>query len=964
MGALTVTSVSTFTSCKDYDSDISNLQGQIDKAALSSTVEELKSQVEANKTSADAAATSAEDAMKKAIAANDAVNGVVSSIGDIQGDLDELADAINTNADAAATLIDSLAKAGKTQDGKIADIETEIAKLQTANQAAAESAASALAKNKQLSEELETAIKQWGQSKDGYYTAKAIDNKLDSLADAIQQASDDSIDSLKTVVNGYKAGIETLYTAVTGVEVMTADSTFSTDLTFLTGTIAEDYTFGKAEKDNAGKEYSADPQKEYKKDAIINFPSQILVRVNPVNAKITKDMIKFIDSKGNDLNDLIEVTGVEAYDKLLTTTRATSATGLWVVSLQLKDGVKAADVEKKDGNNHILYAVAINNTAAQKETVADAATRYVASDWDLTVQAPATYQGYGSLLDVRVKAESDDTWTWLRNAKRNTRSGEEITTEGTGLVYAQNGEKILIDFSVERGLKKVDRYYVVLDESNAEVASNASEYNAWKSYDIKNTNKVFTVENGTKQGEFSVTIPASQKTGDEVQFRIFAVNYDGTLVEPNGRAFRVYVGAESKQVSVTANLTAVKADSMATGWVKLDGTLADGGDLLRSNGHVTMTTTDGKIIDVHYDLSKDGETVATDDIKYSECKYIRFYVNNKDQAVEWGDLFSTDHLTAGQTLQLWADDTEAEGILHDDVTRPIVNNITVKLTKQMPTVASTIADLKKWVWKDNQKKNGVYTAYVYNSTDNVWNPISYETVQGNAYKNMDQAINNLTAGWEIAVENALRVPGDDDKLYYTGVLKTYVEGTKYILNPSVYADANDNLLIDNKTQHKSYIQYNYGKISSKDVENDYIVKVEEYSTIFACPLHEDANTVAWKSSSRANATYNTATIINCSEITVTNAFDNKTFGGDLTSLLEKASYAHGARVVTVTITSKESKMSDYFTAEYADGKITLTPVSAATVPTDDVESTMTIKMSDIFGHTHTYTLPFTVKQPQ
>ena len=30
MGALTVASVSTFTSCKDYDDDISNLQQQID----------------------------------------------------------------------------------------------------------------------------------------------------------------------------------------------------------------------------------------------------------------------------------------------------------------------------------------------------------------------------------------------------------------------------------------------------------------------------------------------------------------------------------------------------------------------------------------------------------------------------------------------------------------------------------------------------------------------------------------------------------------------------------------------------------------------------------------------------------------------------------------------------------------------------------------------------------------------
>ena len=43
MGALTVASVSTMTSCKDYDDDISNLQGQID--ALSKTLSELQTKI-------------------------------------------------------------------------------------------------------------------------------------------------------------------------------------------------------------------------------------------------------------------------------------------------------------------------------------------------------------------------------------------------------------------------------------------------------------------------------------------------------------------------------------------------------------------------------------------------------------------------------------------------------------------------------------------------------------------------------------------------------------------------------------------------------------------------------------------------------------------------------------------------------------------------------------------------------
>ena len=97
------------------------------------------------------------------------------------------------------------------------------------------------------------------------------------------------------------------------------NSIFNNDchLLFQTGTIGKNYTFGAKEKDDKDAEHSADPKKSYVKGASINFPSQFLVRINPVNAKITPDMIKLIDSKGNDLNKLVKVVDVEKYDNLL-----------------------------------------------------------------------------------------------------------------------------------------------------------------------------------------------------------------------------------------------------------------------------------------------------------------------------------------------------------------------------------------------------------------------------------------------------------------------------------------------------------------------------------------------------------------------------------------------------------------------------------------------------------------------
>ena len=65
MGTLAMASTSTFTSCKDYDSDISSLQQQIDKLAstesLQSKVDELKNLITANSTSL----TAVQEAVKK-----------------------------------------------------------------------------------------------------------------------------------------------------------------------------------------------------------------------------------------------------------------------------------------------------------------------------------------------------------------------------------------------------------------------------------------------------------------------------------------------------------------------------------------------------------------------------------------------------------------------------------------------------------------------------------------------------------------------------------------------------------------------------------------------------------------------------------------------------------------------------------------------------------------------------------
>ena len=931
MGVLTLSSVSTFTSCKDYDDDINSLQEQVNKAALSSDVEALKTQVTNAATSAQNAATKAEEALTKA-GANATEIATVKALATKNGTA--VANAL-TDAANAATAASNAATAASN--------------AATAAAAAQDSANAALTKIAGLDKDL----KKLALNAQSHVTATQLKNSLDSLSQVINEATSDSIANLTKIVNGYKGGINALYTAVTEVSLVgsfteTVNGNITNtiidkncELTFKTGKIVADYTFGAKEKDGEkGDEHSADPKKSYVKDAPINFPSEFLVRINPVNAKITPDMIKLIDSKGNDLDKLVKVVDVEKYDNLLTTTRA-SETGLWTVKVQLQDGVKIKDDGLKADGNHILYAVAVNNTASQAETIADAASRYVVSTYDLTVQGTEPYEGANNLGDVLVKAESK-TWKPVSSLKHNNTNG---VTEGTDLVYAANGENVLVSFE---NLPAVDRFYVVRDDKYA-VESESSELNAWKSYEYQGLNKVVAVENGTGVGTLNVKIKG--QVGDEVQFRIFAVNYNGTLVEPYGRPFRVFVGAESTTTSVAGNLCATGKETMATNWLPISGSLKNGAALPST---VELTVNNVKITaNVEYAVDNEGHEYGNDNTK---VKFAKFSVNDPDD------------------LRKWADGATATGTIKDNANLT-VNTISVSLTKVMPTAESTKA-LMNYSWKDKQLNNdGVYTAYLY-PADDAWTTANVAT----GYKDMNQAINGLKDNFVISIANAYEKYENGKKYYKNALNVTGSTGSSWMVNVNNAKDDAGVALIDNETKHETTIAYNYGKISSVTPDKDYIVNVETVQTVFACPLNTAAQTYDWEQvpavyDDNGNVstpakdvnvlTYGSGETVTSNifdYLVAHNSFDNTKFGGKLSVRYNK--YVK----ITAKLISNGSKHEDYFTANEAtngvvtNGTITFLPNSSATNPTADVASTLVLTMTDAFGHENVYELPFTVKR--
>ena len=910
MGVLTLSSVSTFTSCKDYDDDINSLQEQVNKAALSSDVEALRTQVTNAATSAQNAAAKAEDALTKA-GANATDIAKVKELATKNGT--DVAKAL-TDAANAATAASNAATAASN--------------AATAAATAQDSANAALTKIAGLDKEL----KNLALNAQSHVTATQLKNSLDSLSEVINKATSDSIANLTKIVNGYKGGINALYTAVTEVSLIgsyndgvNGSSLFTDDchLMFKTGTIDANYTFGAKEKDDLEGEHSADPKKSYVKGASINFPSEFLVRINPVNAKITPDMIKLIDSKGNDLDKLVKVVDVEKFDKLLTS-RA-SETGLWSVKVQLQDGVKPENVEQKVEDGHILYAVAVNNTASQAETVADAASRYVVSTYDLTVNGTKDYEGATDLGNVKVKAESKD-WKTVSSIKPNGTNDP---------VYAANGENVLVSFE---NLSDVDRFYVVRDDKHAG-ESDASELNAWKSYEYQGLNQVVAVEHGTGVGTLNIKI--NGQVGDEVQFRIFAVNYDGTLVEQNGRPFRVYVGAQSTTTSVAGNLVAKGKNDMETDWLPISGNLKKEGTL---PDHVEVTVNNVKInASVEYAKDNEGHPAADN----SKIKFAKFSVAPED-------------------LTKWADGATATGTIKDNANLT-VNTISVSLTKVMPTAETTKA-LMKYSWKDNQLNNGVYTAYLY-PANNAWTTENVAT----GYKKMTQAINGLKENFVISIANA-DLKTENGKDYYKKALEVIADPWNVVVSNA--KDAAGVALIDNETKHETTIGYNYGQISSVNPTQDYIVNVETVQTIFACPLAETAQTYAWtkhvipatETTPAVSEDVNVLTygskktvidnIFDC--LKAHNSFDNTEFGGALSAEKVYGKYVK----IDAKLISNGSLLEDYYTASVTDGEITFAMKSSTTNPTADVASTLVLTMTDAFGHKNVYKLPFTVKRAE
>jgi hypothetical protein len=635
MVALVIASVSAFVSCKDYDDDINNLQKQIDAKAAIAQIESLQSQLASAQSAAQAAQADATKALADAAAAaktaGDAATAkaLEDAIAKVNAAAEkaatENAAAIKAAADAAAAAgTDAKAAADAAAEAKAAAekaytdaleaIKAEIAKIEIPKMPDLSGYAT---KSEILTEaQIKALIEKNAQAKGEYVTATSLATQLDELKKTIPGAVD--LTEINNAIASYDGAISALYSAVTSVELVQSfwgnnyGNNWAVDFLKVTekantwpaaGVADAQYTF------EAGKYYVED--------------QSVLVRVSPINATLTKENLKIINSQGVEFpTDVVSIKSVEPYTELLT--RTTSESGLWEITFALNREYVPADFDAAAGSKNgawqtgkmVLYAVAVNNTS-------DEDSRFAVSSYDLTFEtnegvhaelgtvpvdanaaSGATYiksiDGWKNLINVnnRFSLNGGKEYEWKQTKVNNVNGYYPQTTVTTNnvlelkaanvatfnedrrsknFVVAKIGEpiEIAIDYNFNAVTatpttvdKKIKGFYVTLDKDFAETISKPSELNAWNSYSYENvgyTHDDVYIPAKLQDGNYgTITInDMNNVQGDIIGFRIFAINLDGTLLDPDGKAFYVLVGDEASSTSKTGIIKVSKKDTNA-----------------------------------------------------------------------------------------------------------------------------------------------------------------------------------------------------------------------------------------------------------------------------------------------------------------------------------------------------------------------------------------------------------------
>ncbi|MGM9697300.1 MAG: hypothetical protein ACI3Y0_01470, partial [Prevotella sp.] len=807
---------------------------------------------DAAKKVADEAAAAAKGAASDADAAKKAAAAAQTAADNAQGAADAVAADLKKAVENAASQIQEAVKNLATKDEVTAAVKVVADKYD------------AQAKElKALSDRLDKVEAKLGLGEGGEdIDLTEIQDELEDIQDAFEAlvgVVSDMVTSVELVYSSWANG----YTAYNG----------ENDLDFEVVTEKERGPFGVV-KENNNDVQKTDKTYSFVKNDTKFYGDEVYVRVNPVDAELTKEDISLINSKGEELTGIVDVVDVQPYSTDDYLTRAANKrTGLWAIKFAPAAGQKVNDLKGywEKGGKKIVYAVAV------KSAISDsiASDRRVVSAYDVTMQTTnaksyvahvdGTNQNYADLISLKVggtdiksiknrygNATGDDVdatlvdyyWNGTPNVAVDGTEVDGDKRTSADYLVAQVGKDINIEFDKT---KKIKGFYVMLDYDYNEQTSTPSERNAWNSYKYINVgteSQKATMIDGNK-GAIQVSSLNGLQTGDYIGFRIYAVNLDGTLVDPDGIAFYVAIGEQtSDDINLTAQKILVTKAVSSQGFDTTPATAAgnlSGEVALPSNAFANFTLGTVSCVNTADSNDKPADTNYQVLYKVGSNWQGAFAANATAIKVQIKDATAfKDGATYKITLPL------QKSVAGQSYT---VKNAIVNITKDMPTSCPT------FIWKTNQTElqalvpaNGSY-ANDGTKKDGILNFKNMFIVADGSEIDADYSYVFKLAGSEINTSDNNKTVdlyrAWADQYYFNGSNQVY---TTYTGTGNSYQALIANKFIDNATSHALTTEYNYGDISNDSNKNPFKLSSSNYNLTYTTWSIQSADymSYAWK----------------------------------------------------------------------------------------------------------------------
>ena len=785
------------------------------------------------------------------------------------------------------------------------------------------------------------------------------------------------------------------------------------DLTFI-WVPSEHTTKFPADKNltDAQIEFSADHKNITITDSLVVRVSPTNAELTPANISLInsqgKELNEFVDVQSVKPYKKL-ITGATR------AANATEGNGLWTVTFKLKDGVDIQKFEEAtiSQNSYVQFAVAVKNTTSEaKESPRRVVSAYsvdvkgssyepannnilVQGNDDVWKDIRSIRNRFGNWHDNNVEKfgawssetgehvsgvnelewagktpyTADEAANHTQLAKNNAEIrawnnplpvtvGKKINI-ALGAMLGNNNTPYYYNTKTGRGYA-VKGFYVTLDKDFA-IESAPSELNAWAKYSYENvgvTNSKGTITKAAHMfygNEGYITINSLEDTevkGDIIGFRVYAVNFDGTLVDPDGRAFYVKVGdAKDQQTVAEANAT-ITATASGSQYFKRNGN--------ESNFFANITTDAfnvgaTEITDWTVDYTNNPGDLGNDPIKnlsYGDDFNVKYY-NKKGQEVSItsGEVASAKVFLLRPQRFVDGGTYTIKATLSDNVHE--LRDVTLKFTKVMPTAK----DIKALTYVDEKLVANNLFSNVDWTSSNIYKFSQNPANDGSIYEKV------------VSREMTDYVSGLVDSHYTLWFESLNVEQSKIAFDYSYSVDRKN---IDGK-EHAIKYAYDFGPISLTHsyvtgewlTPSEYVINAESnLKMLFNTWLNKE--TWAWKKDYTPTLTWNAGVPVRNQKVSAANIigansllgrFNDKSldalFAAGYTQIAEKngkpyVSFSNPAFDVTVDI--------EHSTSLGSAGNITFVfnQTTKTTVP--DTSGTLTVGVEDCFGQVKVITL--------